>query len=186
MDNRDHLKRYFEQSGDSLRRSLRQVVWRSGLAVGDEAVRVADELLSDVVEQALMSAGRLKTPEEPFAWVMAIGLNLIKRRFSENTRLNQREPLLYDLHPSDSMTEDELIDMLFPHTVVQERHDEYVEEILSLLSPEDEQLIRLAILYDLNGEELGAVLGITPGAARVRLHRALKRLREAAKEKLDE
>lgn len=186
MDNRDHLKRYFEQSAAVLQRALRQMVWRSGLAIGEEAGHVADELLGEIVEQALMSAGRLKTPEQPFAWLMAIGLNLIKRRFSENTRLNQREPLLYDLHPSDSMTEDELIDMLFPQTTLHDRHDEQVEEMLALLSSEDEHLIRLAILYDLNGEELGAALGITAGAARVRLHRALKRLREAAKERLDE
>lgn len=57
--------------------------------------------------------------------------------------------------------------------------DEAVAEILGRISSDDAQVIRLAVLHDLNGEELGRVLDITRGAARVRLHRALNRLRAA-------
>jgi DNA-directed RNA polymerase specialized sigma24 family protein len=40
-------------------------------------------------------------------------------------------------------------------------------------------VLRLAILHELNIEELAQALGITSGAARVCLHRALNRLRES-------
>jgi len=48
---------------------------------------------------------------------------------------------------------------------------------LVLLSPDDQRVIRLAVLAEVDGEALAAALGITAGAARVRLHRAIKRLR---------
>ena len=47
------------------------------------------------------------------------------------------------------------------------------------MSPEDQQLLRLAILEDYEREALARKLGVTPGTARMRLHRALRRLRVA-------
>jgi DNA-directed RNA polymerase specialized sigma24 family protein len=46
--------------------------------------------------------------------------------------------------------------------------------------------LRLAVLHDLTGEALAQELGIKPGAARVRLHRALNRLREAWPRRLED
>ena len=52
-------------------------------------------------------------------------------------------------------------------------------ELLAGVSEGDQQIIRLAVVHEMNGEELGRALGVSPGAARVRLHRALNRLRRA-------
>jgi RNA polymerase sigma factor (sigma-70 family) len=46
------------------------------------------------------------------------------------------------------------------------------------LRPDDRNVLELAFLRDLDGEALAKELGIRPGAARVRLHRALLRLRD--------
>jgi RNA polymerase sigma-70 factor (ECF subfamily) len=49
---------------------------------------------------------------------------------------------------------------------------------IDALDPEDRALL---LLFDLEGythEEIAALLGITPGASRVRLHRVRARLRE--------
>jgi len=51
--------------------------------------------------------------------------------------------------------------------------------MLSLVSKEDQKILRLAILVGMNGVELAQALGTNPGAARVRLHRALGRLQVA-------
>jgi RNA polymerase sigma-70 factor (ECF subfamily) len=57
--------------------------------------------------------------------------------------------------------------------------DENVRALLANVSADDAHVLRLAILNGLDGEALARELSITPGAARVRLHRALTRLRRA-------
>jgi DNA-directed RNA polymerase specialized sigma24 family protein len=54
--------------------------------------------------------------------------------------------------------------------------------MLALVAPEDQRVLRLAILADFQRETLARELGISPVAARVRLHRALNRLRSAWQE----
>jgi len=56
-------------------------------------------------------------------------------------------------------------------------HGQAAEELLGLVSEPDRQVLRLAIVEGLSGRELAAQLGITEGAARVRLHRAKQQLR---------
>ncbi|MEO8392787.1 MAG: hypothetical protein ABI700_07325 [Chloroflexota bacterium] len=46
-------------------------------------------------------------------------------------------------------------------------------------------MLRLAILSGLDGDALARELGVTAGAARVRLHRALNRLRRTAQAEKD-
>jgi RNA polymerase sigma factor (sigma-70 family) len=57
--------------------------------------------------------------------------------------------------------------------------NEQAELLLSLVSPEDQHILILALLQGFEREALAQQLGISPGATRVRLHRALKRLRLA-------
>ena len=53
-----------------------------------------------------------------------------------------------------------------------------VERALSSLAPDDRRAVVLRHLHDLGYDEIGAALGISPAAARQRVHRALSRLRE--------
>jgi RNA polymerase sigma factor (sigma-70 family) len=50
---------------------------------------------------------------------------------------------------------------------------------LDLLAPEKREVLLLARFGELRHDRIAAMLGISPGAVRVRLHRALKELREA-------
>ncbi|GAA3656160.1 RNA polymerase sigma factor [Microbacterium marinilacus] len=52
-------------------------------------------------------------------------------------------------------------------------------EALALLPERDQELIRLVIWEELSVADAGRVLGIRPGAARTRYHRALARLRRS-------
>ena len=62
---------------------------------------------------------------------------------------------------------------------------EHVRELLSMVSPEDSTVLTLALLHELDTQGLARELGVSAGAARVRLHRALKRLRKAWNEQED-
>jgi DNA-directed RNA polymerase specialized sigma24 family protein len=52
-----------------------------------------------------------------------------------------------------------------------------IRQMMEGSAENDREIIHLAILYDLNGDTLAETLGVSAGAARVRLHRALNRVR---------
>lgn len=52
---------------------------------------------------------------------------------------------------------------------------DWVHEVLAALDPNEAELLRLAAWEGLAPREIAAVLGCTPGAARVRLHRARRK-----------
>jgi RNA polymerase sigma factor (sigma-70 family) len=52
-------------------------------------------------------------------------------------------------------------------------------ELLELVSPQDQLILRYRYVDGLNGHELATALGIRENAARVRLNRALQRLTAA-------
>jgi RNA polymerase sigma-70 factor (ECF subfamily) len=114
--------------------------------------------------------------------LLGIAANLVKRKQVEFARRSRREPLLRDLYPGDeAVSDDDLFDWLASLTDVNSveelESDEGVNGILAGVSPDDQHVLRLAILHGLDSEALAKALGCKSGAARVRLHRALNRLR---------
>ena len=83
----------------------------------------------------------------------------------------------------EHLSESELFDQLMTNTSAGPDQEiaanEQAELLLSLVSHEDQHILMLAFLQDFEREALAQKLGISPGATRVRLHRALKRLRLA-------
>jgi len=57
--------------------------------------------------------------------------------------------------------------------------DSGVGAALALLSGDEQELIRLTSWEGLGGNEIAVMLGISPGSARIRIHRARNRLRDA-------
>jgi RNA polymerase sigma-70 factor (ECF subfamily) len=145
----------------------------------------AHELLNDLVVEALAHAERFDATRQPVPWLLGIAANLVKRRQSARARDHRREPLVRDIagEGSAALADDEIFDRVAALTAdpgepleTQQR----VDMLLEPLSKADRRLVQLAILHDLDGAALARELGIQPGAARVRLHRALGRLRQAA------
>jgi len=186
-DHRQRLRETLEREAGPLLRTLRHYVLRAGLATHDTAEAAAQELLNQAAVEALADAGRLATVREPAAWLIGIAANLIKRQREDCARLNRREPLIRDLvAPLDAdLSDGELFDQVARWTDADPAHEvetrEQIDRLLAHVSAADQAVLRLAILHDLSGDRLAEVLGITPGAARVRLHRALSRLRTAVK-----
>lgn len=63
------------------------------------------------------------------------------------------------------------------------RHIEAVNDALTRVSPAEAELLRLWAWEELAPRQLAVVLGITPNAASIRLHRARTRLREVLSER---
>jgi len=177
MNRSSRLRQFIAHESETLKAILRVYLYRAGLNTSE------DDLLSDVVVEALRHESRFQEGRQPRAWLLGIAANLIRRRQAEQARLHRREPLVRDLYADqDSHADDLLFDRVaaLAHAVSDTADAQLdVETLLSHIPADDAQVLRLAILNELDGADLGAALGISPGAARVRLHRALKRLRDA-------
>ena len=183
--NQDLLRQFIAGESEALLGTLRYYVVRAGLADGRDTALAAVELLNKVVVEALEHADRFKPSGQPMAWLLGIAANLIRRGQAERVIRNRREPLVRDLYSGaqDALSEDELFDRVSSLAAGGPIEDweanEAASAILAHVSEGDRRVLRLAVLHDLNGKALAQELGIKPGAARVRLHRALNRLREA-------
>ena len=190
VTNRSTLFQFLNDEMESLTGILRVYALRAGLAGDDDAV---SELLNGVVVEALAHAARFDPSRPPRAWLLGIAANLVHRRQVEAARLNRREPLANDLFDArqELLDEDELFERLARgaptlaglgdlQSNLEDRDGLAVA--LALLPAPDREVVRLfaggsADGSALNGDALAAALGVSPGAARVRLHRALTRLR---------
>ncbi len=182
---RTALKAFITANSDSLRCTLRLYVLRTGLAYGDSVEALVDDLLSDMVREALSHAQRYDPERSARAWLLGIGVNLVRRYQAQQIRQNQREPLIRDLYPDHYEVDDDDVWFNSVAEIVTAPADanldvkDTIESLLAAVGSTDQEVIRLAILYELDGAALAQALGISPGAARVRLHRALNRLRRA-------
>jgi RNA polymerase sigma factor (sigma-70 family) len=164
---------------------LRSYVKRMGLASGEDVSAVAIEVLQEVVLEALDHADRFDQTGQPMAWLLGIAINVIKRNKAELIKRSQRELSIGDLSlmQEEHLSESELFDQLTAESSAGPDQEiaanEQAELLLSLVSPEDQHILMLAFLQGFEREALAEKLGISPGATRVRLHRALKRLRLA-------
>ena len=164
---------------------IRSYVMRMGLARGEEVSTVALEVLQEVVLEALDHADRFNPAGQPMAWLLGIAINVIKRKKYERIKRSQRELSMSDLSlmQEEGLSESDLFDQLATNTFAEPDQEiaanEQAELLLSLVSPEDQHILMLAFLQGFDRESPGSEARYFPGAARVRLHRALKRLRLA-------
>lgn len=125
----------------------------------------AEDLLSEVFIAALSASSRVVAHESGSAlpWLYGIGLNVLRRHFRQQ-------------QPAPGVTGDFGMDW----DAVDDRLDAWAERgrlraALAVLTDSDRELLLLVGWEGLSQAEAATALGISPGAARVRLHRARKR-----------
>lgn len=179
------LEDYLQGDTASLLGTLRSYVLRMGLASGVEVPEVALEVFQESAAEALAHAERFDQQASPRAWLLGIAVNIIKRRLVLRARGFRREESLghlvrrYPHLPDENAVLDSLLppETIGPAQIVES--SEQARALLALVSPEDQRILRLAVLEGHQHISLAQELGTTPGTARVRLHRALSRLRLA-------
>jgi RNA polymerase sigma-70 factor (ECF subfamily) len=126
----------------------------------------AEDLLSEVFIAALSASSRVVAHESGSAlpWLYGIGLNVLHRHFRQQ-------------RPAPGVTRDFGMDW----DAVDDRLDAWAERgrlraALAVLTHPDRELLLLVGWEGLSHAEAATALGISPGAARVRLHRARKRV----------
>lgn len=180
----DAINRVITKNYDTLHQAFRIYLSRSGL----DGNLSADELINEVTLEAISHADRFREVRDPVAWLIGIGLNLMKRHQSRTYRNRQREPLVRDMYPrleatlSDGDLFDLLEDLASPDPAHAVERKAMAQYWLSMIAPADREIIELAIMHELDGDSVARQLDISPGAARMRLHRAMKRLKAVVTE----
>lgn len=164
--------------------TIRVYVLRFGVAEGAAAREAALEIFNQMVVVALEHEQRFDPTRSPKAWLLGIATNLIKQRRDALIKQRRREPLVRDMYSNvPELSEAEMFNLLACCTVAgpEERivATQQVDVMLALINADDREVIELAVLHGMNTIELARALRVTSGAARVRLHRALKRLQDA-------
>jgi RNA polymerase sigma-70 factor (ECF subfamily) len=191
---------FIQDNSATLVRTLRVFVFKAGLAKGEAVREIADEVLQETTIEALNAAHRFDTSRQPRAWLLGIAANIIKRKRVRGAIKRRNEVAVQDVRVgntfvSSHQTDNELFDRLAaiarekgePSSALSPLTDlarDYeansaAEAMLGRCSNEDQTIIRLAILEELDGDAVARRLGVPPGTARVRLHRAIKRLRNS-------
>lgn len=129
-------------------------------------------LAEDMVQEAFFRAFTA-APEDLVsfrAWLIRVLRNLI-------IDYNRRTGRLSDAPPPEQT------DDCTPETELLRREDiRLLYEAMETVSDDDRELLRLHYFARLSIKEIAAALGIDPGTARVRLHRARLRLRKRMEE----
>jgi RNA polymerase sigma-70 factor (ECF subfamily) len=181
------LMRCLQADTAQLLGGIRVYVHRAGLAQGYDISAVALEILQETAVEALAHADRFDPTRQPTAWLLGIALNLVRRRrASEWTRLRHEVSavsLAAVSADTEPMSELDLLDALGPPPPPDApgalEEAEELAALLALVPSGDREVLRLGVVDGLERDALAKRLGTSPGAARVRLHRALARLRTA-------
>ncbi len=134
-----------------------------------------EHVVADIVQEAFLRAleslDRLRDPARFGAWIGVIADRVIVDHHRAAARSR----------PLDDEISDRLPCADAPPCCVAEARDtaHLVTRAVATLSPRDAEAITLVSTFGLSPAEVGRVVGISPGAAKVRVHRARARLRAA-------
>ena len=166
-----------ERDADGLRRVIARKVRAICRAMrGDEAAERAVELLGEAVGRALAKPENLDPHRSVSAWLVGTAILILKDQ--TRRRDGPRRPV-----PGTDLGDDaweailEQLSCAPTDAAVADRID--LQQALGRLDPRSRQVLECRFLRGLDGEDLAEALGArSAGAARVRVSRALKRLRE--------
>ncbi len=131
----------------------------------------------EIVQKAGLRAWEIRTHYDPnrevVCWLIGIVRNVAREHVKKYARGTTGPP------SAPAELEDLVTDLGRPvGDAVADRA--FAEGLLEQLPQPDREIVRLAYYEDLTFAEIGASVGLTEGAARLRHHRALDRLRELA------
>jgi RNA polymerase sigma-70 factor, ECF subfamily len=167
------------------RRRLRQMI---GVRLDSRLARRVDA--SDVVQETLLEAARQmpqyvqQRPLPFYPWLRQIALHRLQRLHRQHIQVQRRsvnreqiEPVEFSDQSIVPLAQRLLAGGPSPSGIAMGRESrQQVRRALKELGEADREILVLRFLEQLSPAEIGAVLGIMPGAVRLRQLRALQRL----------
>src|SRR3989344_2066612 len=120
---------------------------------------VADDILQSTWLKAIEALPRFQDRGFGMSpWLFMIARNECKQHWRKDGRELPFDQLLHDKQEDNGRQEDKI----------------FIDQILSRVSSDDRELIRLRYIADLSLSDIAKLLKINPITARVRMHRAIK------------
>lgn len=166
----------------SLQRAVELLVWRflvqQGRPLDHEALRAtAEDVLQEAIARVLQRAAAYDPQRSAHAWVLGFAIKVLQeRRRREHL---ERQYLVAATGGAASEVEHAADTLLERVSDLATTDRQGLLELLDLVSAADRRVLTLRFVYRLRGRELARALGISHGAARTRLSRALSRLATA-------
>ncbi|MFC4787107.1 RNA polymerase sigma factor [Nocardioides sp. MAHUQ-72] len=151
-------RRQFEAIAPTLIEPLRRFLAR----------RTDPATVDDVLSETLLVCWRRleELPAEPLPWAYAVARNCLANAERGDRRQRRVAAKISVVDPPPRSTSGP------------ERDDGTLDEALAALRPEEAELLRLWAWEQLAPREIAEVLGTTPNAVSIRLHRARQKLRD--------
>lgn len=204
---RIQLETCFRNHYADLAQMLRPHIVGMGLATSrDEAEQIAFDALTEAYLEVEKSLQNYDISRSAKAWIVGVALNLLRRHRREVSRRSTREvplgpddaiSLIGDVNDAirDDMGDRFMFHLLIKAAVARSlspdesltleqaatEFDNNVQRALDLiptLRPNDQSVLNATLQTNFDCSATARLLGVRPGAARTRLHRAIKRLRK--------
>jgi RNA polymerase sigma-70 factor (ECF subfamily) len=133
--------------------------------------QVAEDLTGQIFLQILEALPRYQSRQQMAAWVFTIARNTLISHY----RFTFRHPL--QSLETAGLLESNPIPALGGNTKDADRHID-LEKAINQLSMKDHELLRLKYAAGLSYEEMGDLLGKSPGAIKMAIHRLLRKLED--------
>ncbi|HLW66662.1 MAG TPA: sigma-70 family RNA polymerase sigma factor [Gemmataceae bacterium] len=170
------LRRAIEQDYRALERGIRLLVFRTTGPLRDHEIDgIVQETINETWIRAVRNEHRYDSSRPALPWLLAIATNVLLERRRANFR-DGRQQSETDLSAGDELLENMLSGS---DTQADTNSDRLaVRAILAKLPAETRSLLEARFMQGLDGPDLAERLGISHGAARVRLCRALQQFRK--------
>jgi len=133
----------------------------------------AEEIAQDVFIKAFKALATFRGDSKFTTWLYSIthstSLSFLRKKKLDLRSLDNEQVFEAADNPSPASG---------PDAIEYKSRAEMVARAIQLLSPDDATIITLFYKGEQSLEEIGAILGIEPNTAKVKLHRARQRLRE--------
>jgi len=143
------------------------------------------------LETTIQIADRFDPSLNAYSWLLTIASNKLKDYRKKIAREYHHADLIGNMpdpqspkqtnsdHPWREMTEDERLERMLKKGADHSRLEDQLfglDDLLSLVNENDRNILRLAYVSEMSGQELALALNITEAAALMRLSRARSRL----------
>lgn len=144
----------------------------------------ADDLSQEVFLRAHRNLGSLRTDEAALPWLYRIATNVCYDRFRQRSRMppvDGRDVSDAPASSSCNTSEDAAPDRIVARAEMSRCVQQYIEELPDAYR----QVILLHDVQNLTSAEIAAVVGVSVDAAKIRLHRARRKLQDILRQRCD-
>jgi len=131
----------------------------------------AYDATADVFLVAWRKLGDVPEGDEALPWLYGVSTRVLSNHLRGRRRADRLTAKLAHFQPTPPPTP--------AGVVIQREDDRAMVAALTTLRPQDQELLRLAYWEEMPHAEIGALVGCSRKTADVRIHRALRRLRQA-------